>query len=61
MAIMPIYDKYDNKITRICKKHGRVGIIKEMFAKTRQCNPDVTLLLNDFINYEILIDGCLKV
>jgi endo-1,4-beta-xylanase len=37
-------------------------MIKEMFAKTRECNPGATLLLNAFntsINYEILIDGCL--
>lgn len=62
VVIMPIYDKYDNGITRICKELGRVGMIKEMFAKTRECNPGATLLLNDFntsINYEILIDGCL--
>ena len=63
VVIMPIFDKYDNGITRICKELGRVGIIKEMFAKTRECNPGATLLLNDFnttINYEILIDGCLN-
>lgn len=63
VVIMPIFDKYDNGITRIAKQLGRVGIIKEMFAKTRECNPGATLILNDFntsINYEILIDGCLN-
>ncbi len=63
VVIMPIFDKYDNGITRISQELGRVGIIKEMFAKTRACNPEATLLLNDFntsINYEILIDGCLN-
>lgn len=38
-------------------------MIKEMFAKTREFNPNSTLLLNDFntsINYEILIEGCLQ-
>lgn len=63
VVIMPIFDKYDNGITRISKDLGRVGIIKEMFAKTREFNPNATLLLNDFntsINYEILIDGCLN-
>lgn len=63
VVIMPIFDKYDNGITRISKDLGRVGIIKEMFAKTREINPGATLLLNDFnttINYEILIDGCLN-
>lgn len=63
VVIMPIFDKYDNGITRISKDLGRVGIIKEMFAKAREANPSATLLLNDFntsINYEILIDGCLN-
>ncbi|WP_276353008.1 endo-1,4-beta-xylanase [Cohnella caldifontis] len=63
VVIMPIFDKYDNGITRISQELGRVGIIKEMFAKTRESNPNATLLLNDFntsINYEILIDGCLN-
>ncbi|WP_071394218.1 endo-1,4-beta-xylanase [Bacillus tuaregi] len=63
VVIMPIYDKYDNGITRIAKELGRVGMIKEMFAKTRAFNPGATLLLNDFntsINYEILLDGCLS-
>ncbi len=63
VVIMPIFDKYDNAITRICKEKGRVGLIKEVFDKAHECNPDATLLLNDFntsINYEILIDGCLN-
>ena len=63
VVIMPIFDKYDNAITRICKDKGRVGLIKEVFAKAHECNPNATLLLNDFntsINYEILIDGCLN-
>ncbi len=63
VVIMPIFDKYDNAITRICKEKGRVGLIKEVFAKAHECNPEATLLLNDFntsINYEILIDGCLN-
>jgi Beta-1,4-xylanase len=63
VVIMPIFDKYDNGITRISQDLGRIGIIREMFAKTRECNPGATLLLNDFntsINYEILIDGCLN-
>lgn len=62
VVIMPIFDKYDNGITRIAKDLGRVQTVKKMFAKTRETNPGATLLLNDFntsINYEILIDGCL--
>lgn len=63
VVIMPIFDKYDNAITRICKEKGRVALIKEVFEKAHECNPDAVLLLNDFntsINYEILIDGCLN-
>ena len=63
VVIMPIFDKYDNAITRICKDKGRVGLIKEVFEKAHECNPDAVLLLNDFntsISYEILIDGCLN-
>ena len=63
VVIMPIFDKYDNAITRICKEKGRVGLIREVFSRARECNPKATLLLNDFntsINYEILIDGCLN-
>ncbi len=63
VVIMPIFDKYDNAITRICKEKGRVGLIKEVFDRAYADNPDAVLLLNDFntsINYEILIDGCLN-
>ena len=63
VVIMPIFDKYDNAITRVCKDIGRVNIIKETFAAAKAANPDAQLLLNDFntsISYEILIDGCLQ-
>lgn len=63
VVIMPIFDKYDNAITRICKEKGRVGLIKDVFTRAHDSNPEATLLLNDFntsINYEILIDGCLN-
>jgi GH35 family endo-1,4-beta-xylanase len=63
VVIMPVFDKYDNAITRICKDLGRVGIIREVFAAARGANPEATLLLNDFdtsASYEILIDGCLQ-
>ncbi len=63
VVIMPIFDKYDNAITRICKDLGRVGLIKEVFAAAKDANPDGVFLLNDFntsISYEILIDGCLN-
>lgn len=63
VVIMPIFDKYDNAITRICNDKGRVGLVREVFAKAHECNPDAVLLINDFntsTNYQILIDGCLN-
>ena len=63
VVIMPIFDKYDNAITRICKDKGRIGLIREVFAAAKETNPDAVLLLNDFntsVSYEILIDGCLE-
>lgn len=63
VVIMPIFDKYDNGITRICKDKGRIGLIREVFAAAKEANPKAVLLLNDFntsISYEILIDGCLE-
>lgn len=63
VVIMPIYDKYDNAITRICKEHGRVGLVRKVFQAAYETNPNGTFLINDFnmsSNYEILIDGCLN-
>ena len=62
VVIMPIFDKYDNAITRICKELGRVQMVKEVFAAAKEANPEASLLINDFdltTKYEILIDGCL--
>lgn len=63
VVIMPVFDKYDNAITRICKDIGRVRLIKEVFEAAKAANPDATLLINDFNlseSYRILIDGCLN-
>ena len=63
VVIMPVFDKYDNAITRICKDKGRVGLIKAVFEEAHKMNPDAVLLINDFntsVSYEILIDGCLE-
>jgi endo-1,4-beta-xylanase len=64
VVIMPIFDKYDNGITRICRELGRFGMIRTMFEAARSTNPGAILLLNDFDvspAYEILIEGCLEV
>ncbi|MDR3275989.1 MAG: endo-1,4-beta-xylanase [Treponema sp.] len=61
-VIMPVFDKYDNAVTRVCKELGRSGIIREVFAAAREANPGATLLLNDFntsAGYERLIEDCL--
>ena len=63
VVIMPVFDKYDNAITRICKDLGRVGIVKEVFAAAKETDPDAVLLINDFNtskHYEKLIEDLLE-
>lgn len=63
VVIMPIYDKYDNGITRICKELGRIRLVREVFHAAKKANPDAVLLLNDFETseaYDILVEGCLE-
>jgi GH35 family endo-1,4-beta-xylanase len=62
-VIMPIYDRYDNGITRLCKDMGRIELIRAMFETTRSVNPRAVLLLNDFDvspAFDILVEGCLE-
>ncbi len=62
VVIMPIFDKYDNAITRICNKYGRITLVKEVFAAARAANPDGTFLINDFNTspqYEKLLEELL--
>ncbi len=62
VVIMPVFDRYDNAITRICKELGRVGLVKEVFATAKETDPDAVLLINDFNtsrNYEQLIEELL--
>jgi endo-1,4-beta-xylanase len=62
-VIMPVYDRYDNGITRICKEMGRVELIRLMFDTARATNPNTILLLNDFdvsTAYDVLIEACLS-
>jgi endo-1,4-beta-xylanase len=62
-VIMPIFDKYDNGITRLCKEMGRINTIRVMFETARAENPSATLLLNDFDispAFDILVEGCLE-
>ena len=62
-VIMPLFDKYDNAITRICKERGRISLIRDLFKEARAANPKATLLINDFEtseSYDILIEGLLE-
>ena len=63
VVIMPIFNKYDNGITRICKEMGRIRLVREVFHAAKQANPDAILLINDFDtseSYDILVEGCLE-
>ena len=63
VVIMPVFDKYDNAVTRICNDRGRIALVKDVFAAAHESNPDATLLINDFNlseAYRILIDGLLN-
>jgi GH35 family endo-1,4-beta-xylanase len=63
VVIMPIFDKYDNGITRLCKDIGRIEMVRSVFKAARLANPDATLLINDFDMspaYDILVEGCLE-
>jgi endo-1,4-beta-xylanase len=62
-VIMPIFDRYDNGITRLCKELGRIALIRTMFDAARAINPGAVLLLNDFDvspAFDILVEGCLE-
>jgi GH35 family endo-1,4-beta-xylanase len=62
VVIMPIFDKEENGITRMCGELGRVETVRLTFEAARQANPGATLLLNDFntsADYERLVEACL--
>lgn len=63
VVIMPVFDKEDNAITRLCAEMGRVNLVKAVFDQARAADPDATLLLNDFNTsekYVELIAECLS-
>jgi GH35 family endo-1,4-beta-xylanase len=62
-VIMPVFDRYDNGITRICRACGRIRLIRDLFAEARGASGTATLLINDFdtsVAYDILIEGLLE-
>jgi len=61
-VIMPVFDRYDNAVTRICRRYGRVPLIREVFAAAKAANPKALLLINDFNlsdQYAALVRDCL--
>jgi endo-1,4-beta-xylanase len=63
VVIMPVFDKYDNGLTRVARRFGRIPVIRTVFDEARAANPRATLLLNDFdmsTAYECLIEGVLE-
>ncbi len=63
VVIMPVFDKYDNAVTRVCKEKGRIRLVKEVFEAAKESNPGAMLLINDFntsVSYEILLEGLLE-
>ena len=36
VVIMPIFDKYDNAVTRICQEYGRVPLVKAVFDEAKR-------------------------
>ena len=62
VVIMPDFDRYDNAVTRICRRYGRVQLVKEVFDAAKAANPKALLLINDFNlsdKYAALIRDCL--
>jgi len=62
-VIMPLFDRYDNAITRICKERGRIKLIRDLFKQARAASDTATLLINDFEtseSYDILVEGLLE-
>lgn len=62
VVIMPVFDRYDNAVTRICKEYGQINLVKEVFDAAKAANPNATLLINDFNlsdKYAKLISDCL--
>ncbi len=62
VVIMPVFDKYDNAVTRIAKEYGPRNLADTLFRDARETNPTASLILNDFIlnkDYEDLVEALL--
>lgn len=64
VVIMPefVNEPEMNPVTRLCRKTGRVKLVKTLFDRAHAADPSAKLLLNDFNTserYAELIRGCL--
>jgi endo-1,4-beta-xylanase len=64
-VIMPVFENEEqhNAVTRLCRRHGRIAMVRLAFEEARRAAPEVTLVLNDFdmsTAYECLIEGVLE-
>ncbi|MBN2509368.1 MAG: endo-1,4-beta-xylanase [Spirochaetales bacterium] len=66
VVIMPVFNKYDNAVTRLANHIGATNLVLECFKAVREVNPDAYLLINDFdlspayekLIAELLDKGC---
>ncbi len=48
VVIMPVFDKYDNAVTRLANHIGAIELAYRCFMQAKEHNPEATLLINDF-------------
>ena len=65
VVIMPVFDNEaaQNAITRLCRRLGRIPMVRLAFDEARGAGANVRLVLNDFdlsTAYECLIEGVLE-
>lgn len=65
VVIMPVFDNEadENAITRLCRRIGRIPMVRLAFDEARGAGLDLRLVLNDFdlsTGYECLIEGVLE-
>ena len=63
VVIMPVFEKEENGITKLCQSLGRVEMVRQMFDEARKTNPGGIFLINDFNtseSYAQLIEQCLE-
>ena len=62
VVIMPVFDRYDNAVTRLCRQLGQVELTGMVFHEVKKASSRAILTLNDFNtspDYEHLIQRCL--